>query len=218
MTRKYLLLISSVLLIVFTSCVSKRKYLEMETGRLNAEKLSRQLDEANNAKAARIEALIADFESMKNELLENNAIKDNLIDSLNGEIFILSENINKQKESLQETSFNLDFEKQRLTSALNAKDKSINSLQSKVEQMETEISNKNSVIDQKNFDIGRLKDEATILENKVTAGDNRVNLLQNELDKVKADIGKLQSEIKEKDATITKLQNNVKLLKKEIGG
>lgn len=218
MTNKYLLLIISVLLVGFSSCVSKKKYLEMEAGRLKAEKMSRQLDEANNAKAARIEALIADFESMKNELLLNNSIKDSKIDSLNGEIFILAENLNKQKESLQETSFNLDFEKQRLTSALNAKDRSLKSLQTQVEQLGTEVANKNTVIDQKNFDIRRLEDEATVLENKVKAGDNRVDLLKTELENVKAEIGKLQTEIKQKEATITKLENNVKLLKKEIGG
>jgi len=189
----------------------------MEAGRLNAEELSRKLDGENSAKAARIEALIADYESMKNELLENNAIKDNYIDSLNSEIFILAENLNKQEESLQETSFNLDFEKQRLTNALNAKDKSIKLLQAKVESLETEVSNVNTVVDQKNFEIGKLEDKAKVLEGKIQTADNKLTVLQKELDKVIAETGKLQAEIKMKAAAITKLENNVKLLKKEIG-
>lgn len=217
MAQKYFILIFSVLLIIFTSCVSKKKYIEMETGRFKAEELSRQLNGENNAKASRIEALIADFESMKNELLENNAIKDNYIDSLNSNIFVLKENLSKQKESLQETSFNLDFEKQRLTNALNTKDKSIQSLQSKVEQLETEVSNENSAINQKNFDIGRLEDRAKVLESKIQTGDNKLTELQSELEKVKDETGKLQTEIQKKNATITRLENNVKLLKKEMG-
>ncbi len=217
MARKYFILIFSALLIVFTSCVSKKKYLEMQAGRLKAEKLSRQLNDENSAKATRIEALIADFESMKNELLESNAIKDKYIDSLNSEIFILSENINIQKESLQESNFNLGFEQQRLTNTLNAKDKTIGLLQTKVEQLETEVSNANSVVSQKNFEIGLKNDQAKVLEGKIKTGDNKMNVLQAELEKVKTEIRKLQAQMKEKEATITKLENNVKLLKKEIG-
>ena len=217
MMKRYSILIFSAILIVFTSCVSKKKYLEMESGRLKAEEYSRQLNEENNAKAVRIEALIADFESMKNELLESNAIKDNYIDSLNSKIFILNENLNMQKESLQETNFNLDFEKQRLTDALNTKDKTIKSLQSKVEGLETEVSNVNTVVDQKNFEIGKMKDQAKVLEGKIQTGDNKLTDLQGQLKKVKAETDNLQAELKKKDVTISKLENNVKLLKKEMG-
>lgn len=189
----------------------------MESGRLKAEHQARQLTEENNAKAARIEALIADFESMKNELMENNAIKDDLIDSLNAEVFVLVDKLNREKESLETTSFNLDFEKQRLTSALNSKDKTINSLQTEVGKLETEVSNKNTVINQKNFEIGKMKDQVKVLEGQVQTGNNKLAELQVELNKVKAETDKLQADIKTKDAEITKLRNNVKLLKNQIG-
>ena len=217
MLRKISILFIATILISFSSCVSKKKFLEMETGRLKAEKLSQDLNNQNNQKAERIKALIADFESMKNDLLENNAIKNHTIDSLNGEIFTLLENLNKQKESLQETSFNLDFEQQRLTNALNAKDKTIGSLQSEVDKLEREISEKNSIIDQKNFDLGRSKEETKVLEGKVQTGDKKIAEMQVELQKIKTETSKLMEQIKEKDATITKLENNVKLLKKELG-
>ena len=217
MIKKYSLLFISIILIVFTSCVTKKKYLEMESGRLKAEEHSRQLTEENSAKAARIGALIADFESMKNELLESNAIKDSYIDSLTSEIFVLNENLNKEQESLQETSFNLDFEKQRLTSTLNSKDKTIKSLQLKVEQLDTEVSNVNTVVNQKNFEIGKMKDQARVLEGKIETEENNLSELNKELGKVKAETDKLQADLKTKNATISKLENNVKLLKSQIG-
>lgn len=218
MIRRISLFVLSAIFIVFTSCVSKKKFVEMESGRLKAEELSRQLSDENDAKAARIEALIADFESMKNELLENNAIKDKYIDSLNSEIFILAENLTKQGESLKETSFTLDFEKQRLTNALATKDKSISSLQTKVGQLETEVSNVNTVVDQKNFEIGKKDDKIQLMQGQIDEGDKKLTGLQSELNKVKAETEKLQAEMNKKDAEITKLQNNVKLLKKEMGG
>ena len=146
MVRKISILFIGAILITFSSCVSKKKYIEMETGRLKAEELSRKLDEENKSKALRIEGLIADFESMKNELMENNAIKDHYIDSLNGEIFSLAENLETQMESLKKSSFTLDFEQQRLTDALKEKDKSIAALHSQTERLEAEISTKNSTI------------------------------------------------------------------------
>ena len=217
MTKKYAILFLSAILIVFTSCVSKKKYLEMESGRLKAEKLAQQLDDENSTKAVRIRTLIADFESMKNELLESNSIKDNYIDSLNKKIFILNDNLNLQKESLQETSFNLDFEKQRLTNALLTKDKTIKSLQTKVTDLETEVSNVETVVNQKNFEIGKLNDKAKVMEGKMQIGNEKLLKLQTQLKQVKAETYNLQAEIKNKDAKISKLENNVKLLKKSIG-
>ncbi len=217
MIQKYSLLIFSFFLIVFSSCVSKKKFLEMQDGRLKAEELSRKLSDENNAKAERIKALIADFESMKNELLESNAIKDNYIDTLNRKIFLLNEDLNKREESLQETSFNLDFEKQRLTNALSSKDKTIKSLQAQVEELKTEVYNVSTVVNQKDFEIGKLNDKARVQDGKIAEGETKITELQSQLKKVEADTKKLQSQLKEKDATIMRLENNVKLLKKEIG-
>ena len=217
MTRSHLIVFLIAVSLIFTSCVSKKKFLEMQTGRLKAEELSRQLDEENSAKAIRIEALIVDFEEMKNELIENNYIKDQYIDSLTKEVFTLTENMNQQSESLEETSFTLDFEKQRLTNVLAGKDKTINSLETKIGRLENEVQQKSSVVDQKNFDLKLLQDKIKLVEASKKAGENTLAGLQADLAKVKTETDNLKAQLKEKDATITKLQNNVNLLKKEIG-
>ena len=46
---------------------------------------------------------------------------------------------------------------------------------------------------------------------------DKIALLETELEKVKVETGKLHAQIKEKETTISKLENNVKLLKKELG-
>ena len=209
-----------ILFVVVTglsSCVSKKKFLEMQTGRLKAEELSRRLDGENKDKAARIGALIADFESMKNELMESNAMKEQHIDSLKTELSNLLTDLNKRTRSLEETSFNLDFEKQRLTNALETKDQNILNLQSEVESLENQLSGKDQDIEEKSFEINKLNDQAKLLEGQIKSGQADLQKLQDQLDKAKADTGKLRDEMKEKDAEITKLQNQVNLLKKEIG-
>ena len=218
MIRNFSILFITILTLLFTSCVSKKKFLEMQSGRLKAEDMVRQLTDETNAQAKRIEALIADFESMKNELMESNAIKDAYIDSLNTEVFSLNEKLNQNAQSLQETSFNLGFEKQRLTNAIQTKDQTIRTLQQKVSGLENEVQEKSSALDQKNFDMKVLNDKISTLEQEKSSGEEKLAALQAQLKKAKAETNKLMAQMKEKDATITRLENNVKLLKKQIGG
>lgn len=218
MIRNYFILIVIALSLIVTSCVSKKKFVEMQNGRLQAEDMVKQLTEENNTRARRIEALITDFEIMKNELLESNAIKDQYIDSLNSVIFSLNESLDQKSQTLQETSFNLDFEKQRLTQALESRNRIIKELESQVDQLENDITSSSSLLDQKNYDINLLQDKVKMLNSEKEASDERLTNLQAKLDKAVAETNKLKDQLKEKDTIITRLENNVKLLKGQIGG
>lgn len=70
----------------------------MQNGRIQAEEQLRQTTAESNARAERIKTMIADFESMKNELMASNAEKDQYIDNLNKEIAGLSEQLKEQKK------------------------------------------------------------------------------------------------------------------------
>lgn len=218
MNKKYLILFVSVLVVGLSSCVSKKKFLEMEAGRLKAEELSRKLDAENRDKADRIEALIADFESMKNELMESNAAKELHIDSLKTELSTLLTDLNKKERSLEETSFTLDFEKQRLSNALEAKDQQVLKMQAEIESLEDQLSEKDQEIDERNFEINKLNEQAKLLQGEIKSDQSKAENLQAQIAQAKKDVGSLQEQIKSKDAEITKLQNQVNLLKKEIGG
>lgn len=222
MTSKYFILLFLVSGLFMHSCVSKKKFVEMEEGRLQAEEQVRKLTQETNNQAARIESLIADFEEMKNELLENNAMKDQYIDSLDSEIFTLNELMAEQKESLQETSFTYGFEQQRMKQVMEEKDSRIRSLQSQVESLEEEVSRQASVIDDRNFQISRLNDEVENLEGQLsqaeTQAENFEEQMETQVQDLKSQVSELQATMKEKDDTITKLQNNVRLLKQELGG
>lgn len=217
MNKKYLILFVSVLVVGLSSCVSKKKFLEMEAGRLKAEELSRKLDAENRDKADRIEALIADFESMKNELMESNAAKELHIDSLKTELSTLLTDLNKKERSLEETSFTLDFEKQRLSNALEAKDQQVLKMQAEIENLEDQLSEKDQEIDERNFEINKLNEQAKLLQGEIKSDQSKAENLQAQIAQAKKDVGNLQEQIKSKDAEITKLQNQVNLLKKEIG-
>ncbi len=207
----------AITLIFMSSCVAKKKYLEMQDGRLKAETQVMKLTEESNYRASRIEALISDFESMKNELMESNAVKDQYIDSLNQEIAGLKGSIARQKESLQQTSFTFGFERQRMIEDMKAREDMISSLNSQLQNLENENKELSSALDDKNFQLTVLNDKISVLqsENQSKSGQNEE--LQQKMQALQQDINSLQSVIKEKDATIIRLQNNVNLLKKELG-
>ena len=218
MINQKIISILIIIILSFSSCVSKKKFLEMQEGRTKAEQKVRELTTENNYMASRIEALISDFETMKNELMESNAIKDQYIDSLNNELFALRNTLEEQKESLKETSFSFGFERQRMIEEMKIKDKTISSLKSRIGDLEDEIARQASVIDDKNFQMGLLSDRISSLQADKEQAEQRIEELNGKLSGLREQISLLNATLEEKNATITRLQNNVKLLKQELGG
>lgn len=189
----------------------------MQNGRIQAEEQLRQTTAESNARAERIKTMIADFESMKNELMASNAEKDQYIDNLNKEIAGLSEQLKEQKKSIQESSFTFGFERERYTENLQEKEKAIRSLQREMTEMEKEMSQQASTLSDRNVRISSLTDQLQALEGERIRSEKQLNELQQQLGKLRDETNSLNALIKEKDETITRLQNNVNLLKREIG-
>ncbi len=218
MKKRKILLFAAVSLMIFTSCVSKKKFVEMQNGRLNAEEQVRHLTDENNARAARIEALISDFEAMKNELMENNSEKDQYIDNLSKEIAGLNVQLSEQKQSLQEKSFTYGFEKDRLSETVQERDKKILTLERQITELEKELSSQATTLSDRNIRINTLTDQMSFLENEKEAAARQQEAQMQQVENLKKEINTLKGQISEKDQTITRLQNNVNLLKREIGG
>lgn len=218
MVKKHLIFIIVLFAVFSSSCVSKKKFMEMQNGRIQAEEQLRQTTAESNARAERIKTMIADFESMKNELMASNAEKDQYIDNLNKEIAGLSEQLKEQKKSIQESSFTFGFERERYTENLQEKEKAIRSLQREMTEMEKEMSQQASTLSDRNVRISSLTDQLQALEGERIRSEKQLNELQQQLGKLRDETNSLNALIKEKDETITRLQNNVNLLKREIGG
>jgi len=218
MINKLTVLFFTVFALSFTSCVSKRKFTDMQEGRLNAEQQVRQLTKENNDKAERIQVMITDFEAMKNELLGSNAEKDEYIDNLNKEISELESQLEQQVESLQASSFTYGFEKERLAETLQERDKTIRALESTLKELESSISQQSSVLSDRNVRMGILNDQVEALEGEKLRGERQQDVFRQQIEKLKQDIDSLNSELKVKDENIIRLQNNVNLLKRELGG
>lgn len=218
MINKLAVLFLIVIATLFTSCVSKKKFLGMQDGRLKAEQQVRELTRENNARAERIKTMIADFEAMKNELMGSNAEKDEYIDNLNKEMSALNSQLSQQKESLQESSFTYGFEKERLAETLQERENVIRQLRSQIKELESDLSQQSSVLSERNLKTSVLNDQIESLETEKARGEKQQEELQQQIEKLKQEISALNQQLTEKDENISRLQNNVNLLKKELGG
>jgi len=218
MIARYSLLVFTGLALIFTSCVSKKKFTEMQDGRLLAEEQVRQLTAENNARAARIEAMIADFESMKNELMGSNAEKDQYIDNLNREMAGLNEQLNEQRQSLQERNFTFGFERERLSETLAEREKTIQALERQIAEKERENERQSATLSDRNVRISALNDQISMLKAEKERGERQRTDMEQQAQRLRNEINTLKAQMEEKDQTITRLQNNVNLLKRELGG
>lgn len=119
-----LALLASIMLM---GCVSKKKYLALDDAKKKTElrlsesnKENKALTEKLNTKTKEasklnneLDALKAEFNEIKNEMLESNARKSTLIEELNRKLALLSTDNKAAKDSLQQVLVRLDKKEQR---------------------------------------------------------------------------------------------------------
>ena len=174
----------------------------MESFRLKAENRVSVLTKENETQAQRLNNMISDFENMKQELLFNNAKKDQLISQLNSDINLLKSNIQERDESLDKKNFSYSFEKQQFERELNAAKSSQADLQSKNASLISEIEKLNSQLINARFENDKQKSSS--------------EQMTSQLSRLQSEVQQLRLQTKEKDETIERLSNNVALLKKEL--
>ncbi|MGQ8337147.1 hypothetical protein ACUNWD_11410 [Sunxiuqinia sp. A32] len=217
MNTNKLILVFAVLAVLLSSCVSKKKFLDMESSKLRAEDRVRELTTENKAKADRIQQMIADFEKMKQELLASNAEKDQLIITLNGQINKLNSNVEEKDASFEEKIYAFEYEKRRINQELEDQQQELANLQSRNEDLSSTVNKLQGDLTEKNFDLNRQKEENSKLINQLSKGDQKYEEQAKQLAAIKAEVQRLKVEMQTKDETIERLKNNVSLLKKEIG-
>ena len=212
--RLVLLIIISAMSL--SSCVSKKKFVEMESSKLRAEQRVRELTGENEAKASRIGTMIADFEKMKQELMGSNAKKDQLISDLAAKINALNSNVKEKDATIEEKLYAFEFEKRQMKEALRKSRDSVSVMQNKNSSLSGEVNSLKSDLSSLRFDYDRQKDDMQRLRAQATLNDRKYEEQAARLARLDDEIRKLKAAMQEKDDTIERLKNNVALLKKEL--
>ncbi len=202
-------------LIVVTSCVSKRKYLDADSARLNALNRIGILNQEVAGLKENVADLKKEFNAMQNELRLSNAKKDAYIDSLSKKAVTLSSAITKKDDSLNDQVSNFQSEKLQLNSALAQHQTTINELTGKLKTLETQIALVKQESENLKFDLANQKEMAASNSNSIKAMELEKKKLIAETDNYKKEITSLKKQITTKNAEIEKLNNIVKLLKNQ---
>lgn len=217
MTKKaYILILPAFILMAGSSCVSKKKFLEMQSFRQKADAKVQELTGLVADKNQRIEKMNADFEQMKNELIESNAIKDQAIDSLSGVVNKLDKTVNAKESAIGQKESSFSFEKQQLVNDLTQQKMLVAEKQAEIDQLNGELKNLKDQITQQTFDMNRTRDEKNTLQGNLDSSSKQITDLNATIGKLKTEIDNLKKQIADKNETINRLQNNVKLLKEQM--
>ena len=199
-----------------SSCVSKKKFVEMESFKLRAENRVRELTNENEAQSNRIEAMITEFEKMKQELLSSNAQKDEMIGQLSGQINMLNSNVKEKDATIEEKLYAFEYEKRRMAEELQLNKNAQTSLQDKNAGLAQELSTAKSELADLRFNLSRQDDDSKRLNEQLKLKDQKFEEQSTVLLRLQNETDKLKTQIKEKDQIIERLTNNVNLLKKEL--
>ncbi|RKD92470.1 hypothetical protein [Mangrovibacterium diazotrophicum] len=217
MRTNRILVVSTILAVSLSACVSKKKYVEMESSKMRAEQRVRELTDENEAKDSRIAKMIADYESMKKDLMTSNAEKDQQIGDLQGQINSLKSNVQEKDATIEEKLYAFEFEKRQMKEALDKSQGASTDLQTRNTNLSNELtSTKNELSDLK-FSYEKEQANAESLNRQLEQKSGLYEAQMQQIASLKADIQKLKVEGQEKDETIERLKNNVTLLKNEIG-
>lgn len=216
MKQKIFLLSAIILLTSLSSCVSKKKYLEMESYKLRAETRVRELTGENEGKDRRIEILIADFETMKGQLMESNTIKNQVIDSLTGQVNVLSSHVLAKDASIDEKIYAFEYEKRRLTEDATSTRQQLQQKETELENLSAQLQETKNEVSRINFDLGRRNDELKNIQEQLRFRDEKIAGNQQATDQLNTEIQSLKKQLNEKNQAIERLENNVKLLKSQL--
>ena len=199
-----------------SSCVLKKKFVEMESSKLRAEDRVRELTSENEAQSNRIEEMITEFEKMKQELLSSNAQKDEMIGKLNGQINLLNSNVKEKDATIEEKLYAFEYEKRRTAEELEISKNSQTSLQNKNTSLAQELSAAKNELADLRFNLSRQNDDSKRLNEQIKLKEQRFEEQSAVLLKLQEETDKMKAQLREKDQIIERLNNNVNLLKKEL--
>ena len=152
--RNILLIMS--LVVIASSCVSKRKYLDMESAKISAQNRVAQLTKDVNDLNGNITALKEEFNNMKNELHLANARKDSYLDSVKLSMKQLSSEMNEQQTTMSDQLYMLQSEKRQLSSAVSQKQVLLDNMSASLNEKESQLTTLQQELTTLKFDLNNL--------------------------------------------------------------
>lgn len=182
--QKYNYLFIITALIIFSSCVSKKKFVSMEQQKEKYKTQTTLLLDENGKLKRNITQAESEFETLKNELHAGNAVKDDLIDELTQKVNSLESTTANLKSKLNNT---MSMFQQEQTSSLD-QNSTIASLELEIEQLKRDTLSLN-------YSMKLIQERTKKLKEEIDTKTERINDRNIEISSLKSDLVKSNGEI-----------------------
>lgn len=200
-SMRYSLFIALILSLVLTSCVSKKKYTELEDSRTSLKNEVLRLREVaadHDEFMRRYQALQSDFQNNQKNLAEANS----MIDNLKAARTRLQEDYDDLLEDNKALMRITSEEKESLSGELVAKQKELNDKETQLYDLSLELKRQER-------DLQKLQESIAEREQKISKLQNQITMQQSELQAVKDQISRALLDFPEEDLTIEQKNGKV---------
>jgi len=210
---KKITIISFILIIGLSSCVSKRKFEELAKHKLRSDEKVDELTINNNKLQAKLTSTLSEFSEVRYQLTYNNSKKDSIIDLLSNTI----KNIKNEKESLEDKTTQ---DSEKISYITKSKEAKIEQLKAEIKQIKAKSQTLAESYHKKEteykFSLDKKGTQIILLNDQIKAKEIEINNLKKDVKKLKGKASWLRKLNKKDKAEIEKLSNQVKLLKKAL--
>lgn len=213
MIMKKYVFVAIITSLCLSSCVSKKKFDELALAKIEADENIENLNSSNKTLDEKLNSMTEEYNSIRYKLTYSNAQKDSYIDSLTH----ITQNMQTEQVVLKAE---IEENNNKLTNVSSTRQKQIQNLELKISKIENEkkdlVEKIRKIQTDSKFNLEKKANEVITINEKLKAKDIEINKLEKEVDVHKSKaawLRKVNSNIKKE---VSKLNNQVKLLKKAI--
>lgn len=210
--KKYVF-VAIITSLCLSSCVSKKKFDELALAKIEADENIENLNSSNKTLDEKLNSMTEEYNAIRYKLTYSNAQKDSYIDSLTH----ITQNMQTEQVVLKAE---IEENNNKLTNVSSTRQKQIQNLELKISKIENEkkdlVEKIRKIQTDSKFNLEKKANEVITINEKLKAKDIEINKLEKEVDVHKSKaawLRKVNSNIKKE---VSKLNNQVKLLKKAI--
>lgn len=192
-----------------SSCVSKKKYTELQEAKLFIEQELLEMKDSNEKLQEKYENTVALFNQERMQLSLSNAEKDKYIARINSEFKELKEKRDELSMDLKSAKHNKSASSKyinQLKARITSISKSRDTLKKEMNKLKTDLT----------WEVGKLNREKELLANQNKGLESQIEELNKDIEKLNQKIEECDKQKSIDNQEIEKLTNQVKLLKKNL--
>jgi len=205
--------VSIIAALCLSSCVSKKKFDELALAKIEADENVENLNNNNKTLDEKLNLMTDEYNAIRYKLTYSNAQKDSYIDSLTH----ITQNMQTETVVLKAE---IEENNNKLTDVSTTRQKQIQNLELKISKIENEkktlIEEMRKIKTDSKFNLEKRGNEVITINEKLKAKDIDIRKLEKEVEVHKSKAAWLRKLNNNNKGEITKLTNQVKLLKKAI--